>query len=125
MILPFKRKPPSPDIAEIQRQTEELGRRVQRHRMRLVEKVCVGIAAGGFCLERGHHVSIVSSTCGCEGVHVQPFGIAFWTCVENDTEQGPHTLTLFYGWGSACKHGNPLPLPGPEAHDITRKGALN
>lgn len=116
----------SPEGKKLQEKVAALARQVTNRRRALTEAVCVGIAAGGFCVERGHHVQIVNQQgCDCEGVHVIPFGVAFWTCVEHDPDMGEHTLSVFYGWGQTCKHGKTLPLPGPDSHDILPKGALS
>lgn len=63
---------------------------------------------------------VTQQSCGCEGVWVMPFNVAFWTGVDHDNEA--QQLRLWSGWASACRHGYPLPLPPPLAHDTLRVG---
>lgn len=126
-MFSFLRAPkPSPEAVKMSQTVSDMARAITNRRRQLMEDTCRGVAAGGFCLENGHHVQIVTQNgCGCEGLHLLPFGVAFWTCVEHDPDMGEHTLSVFYGWGQTCKHGKTLPLPGPDSHDILPKGALS
>lgn len=93
----------------------------QKRQKGLMHDVAIGLSAGGFCLEKGHQVVICNvQRCGCEGLCVLPFAIAFWTCNEFDAARSE--VNFFYGWSPVCKHGASMPLPGSEAHDIVMKG---
>lgn len=86
------------------------------HRRALTEEKIRGCVAGGLC--GSHHIEIVTMDgCGCEGVHVLPFGVAFWTAVRFDNEA--QEATVISGWNSRCPHGAPtLGLSAPATHAI-------